>query len=156
MTDYYWKDDDGVTRIYPLSELIRKYAKVNSSIVQNRLAIGWSIRRALTTPVRQKTKIAVTIEGKTFNSLTELCDFYKISYHTCYMRLKKHKDIKKVINPPLQYRLIKPVDHMGQEFRSISEMCRHYGLISTTFYSRLRKKWDLERVLTEPVRKKTR
>lgn len=61
-----------------LTEMCRKYG-VSKTTYRGRMALGWSVEKALTTPEGQNKKAAATADGMTLPSLRALQNFYGMS-----------------------------------------------------------------------------
>ena len=122
--------------VYPSQKaMCEAYGIISDTYSLRRKKMGWSLEKALTTPVdiehsessrgirRQNSEAPVdaTTETITVNSMYE----------------------------PI-------VDHKGRQFSNFSCMCAKYGLLPVTVSSRLNSGWELERALTTPVKQTKR
>lgn len=116
-----------------------EYHKIPYLSLVTRLSRGWSIKKALTTPVHSYGR--TDLKGSIVN-LCELSKTCSIPRSTIYKRYHRGDDIFKSQR--------ECVDHLGNVFKSKKEMLQHYHVSGTTFYKRL-KTMTLEQALTTPV-----
>lgn len=99
--------------------------------------------------------------GTQFDSISEMCRFYKLNPKTYRRRLKEGYDLKEFlpINSPYHNLSIITggpkgivIDHTGKEFKSQNEMCAYYGIDRRTFQSRLRRGYSLKDALLSNIK----
>ena len=122
--------------VYPSQgAMCKAYGIIVESYRYRREKMGWSLEKALTTPIsvehseisrglrrrNSESPVGVATETITFDNLYE----------------------------PV-------VDHKGRQFPNFSCMCAKYGLLPVTVTNRLNSGWELERALTTPVKQTKR
>lgn len=91
-------------------------------------------------------------DGKTYNTVSEMCRAYNITYNQYYNRVKhgwtqeealgiQKKEPRTVIGPD------------GKAYRNVEEMCSCYGIKRNTYLMRLKKGLSQEEALTKKVKK---
>lgn len=110
-------------------------------------------------------------DGKTYNTLQELCKAYDINYSTVRSRLRsglnlrdaitlKTKSDSKEIKSSRNRRLtvdekvklrLQVVDHKGNKFNSLKEMLKHYKITEQAYRKRYKDGWTLEEILETPM-----
>ena len=129
-----------------------EYYGMRVSTYKSRIQSGWSIEKALTTPVESSYKRCVDYLGNPFNSITEMCRHYNISPCTFQTRINKGWSIEKALITPVKSSRNGCKDHLGNQFNSISDMCKHWGIHIVTFNNRIELGWSLEQALTTPAK----
>lgn len=123
---------------------------ISSGALYSRLARGMSVEEATSKPLQHKTNSEYSYNGKCYNSLTELCREYNVSYDVVCYRVNTGWDLESAIETPVKtYMKIK--DHTGREFDTKVEMCKHWGISVVTYNSRIRSRWTKEAALTTPL-----
>ena len=93
-----------------------------------------------------------TVFDKTFNTLQEIAEYYKVSFAQVRLGYYKHGfDLEDIINrlqKGLQLREKRTFDHLGNEYKSIKDMCAYYGISRYTFDKRQKRGLSLEDCLT--------
>lgn len=110
-------------------------------------------------------------DGKTYNTLQELCKAYNIKYSTVRSRLRSGlslrdavtlktksdgKEIKSsgnrrlTVDEKIKLRL-QVVDHKGNRFNSLKEMLKHYNITEQAYRKRYKDDWTLEEILETPM-----
>ncbi len=127
---------------------------VSPSTVSQRLKKGWSTLQALgiiDPPKRKRHHFAkgVELNGKNYESLTELAKEYGINVSSVYFRLKHGWPIEQAagIDPPPSPNGGKKLCIHGKEFASISKAAAAYGIHAPKVRDRLRKGWTVEQAL---------
>ena len=124
-----------------------------------RINQGWSLKKALTTPVKvlkphiTRNKIIKDHLGNEFRSITEICKYYKISPQTFKNRLKLNWSIERALTQPTKkIKKAEPVkDHLGNKFGSITAMCKYHNISRATFTHRIAAGWDLGDALQKNI-----
>lgn len=135
-----------------------EYWGIPRQVFFSRMQIGWSLEDCLSKPLGYQPKNSKQITdhiGQTFESISDMCKYWKIGRTTYNARIKSGWSIeealtksKKEINVTQQ----PCVDHLGQKFASQNEMCRHYNITRHALFSRIHTLgWPLEKALTEPL-----
>lgn len=117
-------------------------------VYRNRIKLGWSIEKALTTPFVKKSNVCKDHISNKFKSTTAMCKHYNIDQATYAQRLEKGWSVKKALTTPTSQLCN---DHLGNIFKSTKEMCRHYNIDSSTYALRIENGWALEKALTTPA-----
>ena len=90
-----------------LAEMCTAY-NMGSDTYLVRIKRGWSVKKALTTPVRLRSDNSVEPVdhlGNTYTSVAEMCNNYKISVGTFLKRYKQlHWTLEKSLTTPVRYR----------------------------------------------------
>lgn len=87
--------------------------------------------------------------GNTFQTVKDMCDYWKISKNTYYSRMNSHHwSLEKTLTTPVKERTCK--DHLGQEFPNTTKMCEHWGISTSAYIGRMKQNWSLEQTLTTP------
>ena len=132
------------------------YYGIKPNIYRSRIQSGYSIKDALTTPVKDipyvGPKTSTDHKGNIFVSEKEMCRHYGIDRSTFKQRRLRGMSIEESLTMPAEAPIHIPakpcVDHLGQHFASVKAMCRHYGINSTTYRARIRNGYGIEQALT--------
>ena len=141
------------------------YYAINYKKAESRMRLGWRLeevfglaeriterrisRSGVSTESIKKSK-AISIEGRTFNSLSNLSDFYNIKPGTLSYRLRNGWSAEQAVGlvpPPQNNAKIKSITIRGKAFRSLPEACRHFKKNVDRVQSRIRLGWTLEQAL---------
>ena len=90
--------------------------------------------------------ILITLEGKTFDSIKEACEYYNISYSTISNRLNRGWTIEEAFgltNKENKHGK-KPITIQDNVFKSLAEACRYYNLSYNIVSNRLNRGWTIE------------
>ncbi len=79
-------------------EMCRQY-NMPYSVYNNRIKLGWDIKKILTTPIASKDGCYDHL-GNFYNSIKEMCDKYKISLTAYYRRLNLGYNLKAILTSP--------------------------------------------------------
>lgn len=90
--------------------------------------------------------------GKSFDSISEMCRYWGITKGSFYSRLKMNWSLCKILTTPVADKRTKITDHLGQEFNSVIEMCHHYNINKRTYNTRKSAGWSLKHILTTSSR----
>lgn len=137
----------GVVGTY--ASIIEKFSKFPRGTVDNRLASGWDLEKALIHPKvkanKRANRIFTELDGKSV-PLKETVDMIsEVSYSTVIKRLSKGKSFSEAISQPS---LKQKMTAFGLT-ASIAELVREFGKVKrTTVLYRLGKGWSLEEALT--------
>lgn len=124
------------------------------SMVIQRLKLGWSVEKAVETPLkRHRNGMKISYNKKEYPSLRNLAISQNIPYHVLQMRVKNGMSIKKAVETPVGELMGNKTTFRGKTYSSFSKMCRAYDKPSSIVLSRIGMGWTLERALTTPVRK---
>ncbi len=93
--------------------------------------------------------------GKEFESITELCQFYNISKSTYRSRIKNGWPPKCALLVPVtdKYKTRSIKDHLGNKFKNLKDMLIFYNISVSAYQYRITHGWSLEKTLTTPVKK---
>ncbi|SCY31263.1 hypothetical protein SAMN02910370_02092 [Lachnospiraceae bacterium XPB1003] len=93
-------------------------------------------------------------EGRSFDSIEDMCRFWKISSAAYQRRIKVYKWSKKkaLTFPAKNNGGVACRDFEGNEFRSISTMCAYYGVYRKTYLYRVAHGWTVKDALLSPAR----
>lgn len=115
------------------------------------------IKQALTLTTKELIgKNVIDHTGKTWTSVTAMCNAWGITTALYYGRLKCGYSIEKALTEPIMEipRNSKNIiDHKGNEFVSVSELCKHWNIGRSTFNARIKNGWPIEDALTTPCKK---
>ena len=129
---------------------------LKGACVMSRLARGWDLEKALTTPkngtLKEIHSKKITIEGIEFASITEACEHYNIRIHTYRDRLRKGMSQEEALTTPVcKGHPGKPcTDHLGNKFSSRKAMLEFWNIDGNEFRKRLAHGWDLRSALETP------
>lgn len=130
-----------------------KYWNISVAAYCSRIRKGWSIKLALTTPVKKCSKIYEVKDhlGNTYQSKSVMAEQWGISYVALRQRLKQGWTLEKALTTPECARVPRSrvvTDHLGNEFKSNAEMCRYWGISLSAFSYRIKHGMSLELTLT--------
>ena len=157
--DKYGKITIGDKTFENLKEVCDHY-NLNRKKVSSRLELGWSIEEAIGLIERDyNNRKSITIEGKTFKSITEACIYYNVDRIKVNNRMRKGWSIEET------FELVKkedgrgkkgtPITLEGKTYKSIKEACDYYNLSCSKVYDRvIKRKWSLEEAFELVPRKK--
>lgn len=128
-------------------ELCKAYG-ISYNTFKSRIALGWSLEKALTTPLSNGKKCKDHL-GNTYNSISEMCEAHNIHRRTFKYRLKHGCTLEEALTKNLKN--CKCKDHLGNEYNTITEMCDAYNIHQNTFRYRLKHGCTLEETLTNPI-----
>lgn len=139
-----------------MKQMCRHYG-VSYSLYANRIRLGWTVERALTTPALGNfghiEKIGVEDHlGNKFKSQKEMCEYWGISQSVYSGRVAANWTTERALTTPVHQICIKPCeDHLGNKYNSIVDMCRAWGILYSNYYSRLQRGWSLKETLETPL-----
>ncbi len=125
-----------------------------------RIRYGWSEKKALTTPVRNSKRMykqydvkhyETTVydhQGNPFNSLTEMCEHYKIPLKVYIRRIKKGCSIEQALTTKYEKKNNEVSDHLGNTYPTQKDMCEAYGISSMLFRKRIQRGLSVQEALT--------
>lgn len=144
---------------YPsISKMCEAYG-ISPSAYNSRLNNGWSKGDALTKPVestthKRRTKPVEDHIGRTYPSITDMCEDYGILPVTYRNRITRGWSVEQALTTPTDMIISRAVpceDHLGNKYRTKKDMCLAYGIDTTVFNYRMKSGWGLERALTQPL-----
>ena len=121
-----------------------KFYNISVQMYTNRIAEGWSVERALTTPADKKQKELEFIDHKGIKhkTIADCAAYYGMPSSKLYIRLKKYSNLADAIEGEF-------IDHKGNRFTSYKNMAKHWGVYYNTFLNRLYKQGcTIEEALT--------
>lgn len=135
-------------RYSSVKEMVLAYGIYPTCLIYKRLnEMGWSLEKALTTPIRSMKKI--TYKGKTYRSARQLSFAVGIDTHTLERRLARGFTLEEAVEMGCGHsEWTISVDHLGNKYPSFKAMCRAYNKHPDTVNLRLNKGWSLELALT--------
>lgn len=94
--------------------------------------------------------------GNEFDSMTKLCEYWKIPRRTFSRYYNKGHDVTYIMSLLLSDQKptkgVSVTDHLGNEYKSITELCNVYGITTAAYKHRKTKlKWSTEKTLTTPI-----
>lgn len=136
-----------------LGAMARAYG-IEHERLRKRLAAGWDVRRALTTPIKESpyTKPVVAPNGVKYPNYRAMCDAYGVPYERFKSRISfRGWGMEQALtNYKYSGASIPARDHTGRDFHSLSEMARAWGVTPNCLLGRLNAGWSIERALTTP------
>ena len=114
-------------------------------------SIKWSKERALTTPVKTRTRLKLPTtdhQGRTFESFEQLARNYAMCSKTLKNRLKSGMPLEEALTMPVrcgQHVVCK--DHLGTVYWTFTDMCNHWGVKYDTFINRFNRGLSIEECL---------
>lgn len=97
-----------------------------------------------------RTKSCTDHLGNRFNSVTEMCKYWKIDRGTYQTRIKIGYTLEQALATP-SGKLQIVTDHEGNEFASMMELCKYWGVNYDLVKQRLAHGFSMEDALTIPV-----
>jgi hypothetical protein len=133
-----------------VAQMCDKY-HVGTACFYTRIALGWSLKEALTTAVNEHAgKECYDHVGNVFPSKSSMCRFYEIPLNTFYSRLKNGWSLEKALTTQSSHsRHI--CDHLGNRYSTTIAMCKKYNITIDCLNNRLKLGWSLEKTLTTPI-----
>ena len=130
-----------------------KHWNITRYNLKRRINAGWTLEQALTVPV-QSRELPETYKdhlGNVFESKTQMCKHWNISYSVFNTRMQKYGwSLEDALTVPAGSKQICR-DHLGNTFATRKEMCDYWHVPVTTFKSRRQQKMTLEQALTQSV-----
>ncbi len=135
---------------------------IDYAVYTSRIAKGWAVENALTTPVRPRADSPkgkfLDHNGKAYQTFDELCKTYHMSTGCFQSRKKKGWSVKKILTTPVDHthtgRRVK--DHRGVEWPSITAMCKAWDITPDTYKGRIKLGFSLKDALCMPIKEKLR
>lgn len=130
---------------------------LNKWTIYQRLKSGWSLERALKTPIKNNSN-NLKIHGKVYSNLTEACrdkelNKYSLNYSTVQRRLEKGWSLEDIFDIPVNNN---KVIINGKEYKDLTQACKDkslniHGLNVMTVKSRLKMGYNLEEAFSMPL-----
>lgn len=124
---------DHLGTVFESRKQMCKHWGVPYSLYANRVRLGWSVERALTTPClgdfgHIQSVPVVDHMGNTFKTQREMCEFWGVPQSVYSGRKSSNWTTEAALTTPVNKICIKPCeDHLGNKFGSITDMCKHWG-----------------------------
>lgn len=125
---------------------------------EQRIKAGWSLEDALTRKIQTHKigKLCKDHLGNEFNSIKEMCNYWKINVYTYRSRIKSGLSVKTALTTAVVSDLTTCncktcKDHLGNEFSSITKMCNHWGIPIRAYEMRISRGWSLKDSLTKSL-----
>ena len=87
---------------------------------------------------------SIVIDGNSFISIKEACDYYDLDYDKVRSRLNNGWTIEEAFEFVERDDSCRSVNLEGKHFNSIKEACKYYNLEYNTVYDRLNRGWSVE------------
>lgn len=143
---------------FPSQAAMCAYYKIPYEIFAARRYRGDSMEKALTQPVRSRTKKVVDHLGNKYNSIDEMCKAYNTTYKRYYEKLRRGYTMEQALSTTRKKRTeaVKGKackDHLGNEYISIAAMCKAYNIDPKRYHSLIKAGHTMEELLThQPIR----
>ena len=108
---------------------------------------NWSVEDALTKKVKSYSSDVTDHLGNKFDSVSEMCKYWKIKYNIYNSRISRNWSIERALITSCK----SVFDHLGKEFESIEKMCNYYRITSRAYKARVKRGWSKEKALTVPL-----
>ena len=149
---------------FPTIGKMAKFHGLSYFVVYNRLKEGWSIERALTTPVREST--AYEYKGIKYNSLHELCRKNGVSSSVVRIELGRGKRLEDVLDRLVSVKYRKDAGSVrdsitkqyiklennpkfnGKEYNPLDELCSEFGIGLSFFRRKFFYGWRIEDIIS--------
>lgn len=131
-------------------EMCRAY-NISKITYYKRVKNGWSMGKALETPVRRWNSIpSVDHLGQEFENTKSMCEHWEIAVNTYYKYLSEGYSIEEILTGKARkQRKRKLYDHLGNRYETVKDMCKQWR-ISDSYYFRGRSEGrSLEDILTK-------
>lgn len=151
---------------------------ISKQTFRGRLRSGWSLDKALNTPVKNTSAYANLLRkngympvlvdhlGNEFSSIVKMAEYWDVSVLKLKEAIKNNKDLdlgKFLVDRKNRRRVAihskasgvaveDRTDHLGNVYKSISDMCKHYNMSKDAYRKRLKFGYSKEYALTTPVR----
>ena len=131
-----------------IGEACKKY-NIKLRDVNNRWYRNWSIEEIFEFIYRNNNCSEIVIQGNTFKSIKEACDYHNVNYGTICARMSRGMSAEEAITTPVMDKnngngRSKPITVDGKRFVSIKAAADYYGLNYGTVKWKLRKGWSIE------------
>ena len=138
---------DHLGNTYDSQKEMCEHYDVLESVFQGRKKIGWSLEKALTTPTRSnRTKVRINInpkidhKGRKYESFTQMCHNYNLSYYTVRSRLKQGYTLKDALSKPIKKTTASQntLKYRNKSYKSITEILLDYSISQSSYDRRKR------------------
>lgn len=124
---------------------------IPSHTFQYRINKGWSLKDALTTPIRETSKVCYDHNNNKFKSMSDMCIHWGIPIRTFCHRINQGWSLEDALTTPVNKHSKTCYDHTNRRFNSVNEMCEYWGIPVHTYYHRIKQGMTLEETLTTPA-----
>ena len=134
-----------------------KHWNIPCSTYNNRLNLGWSLKRTLTTPVKKKLRTVTDHKENEYPSVTAMCKYWKIPKSVYIGRIKLGWSQADALTMPVGSQIPNAksiTDHKGNQFPSIQKMCKYWHIDKSIYRGRIKLGWSMEDALTKPIKKR--
>lgn len=123
---------------------------------QKRRKNGWTLEKALTTPIQGNPNKCTDFNGMEFETFAEMTAYHSVTINkdTYKSRLKRGMSKKEALLTPVMIQVQKWTDHLGITHESFKKMCEYHNINVDTVNLRLKNGMSIEEALTVPVQKK--
>lgn len=139
-----------------ITEMCSAYG-VKVATYNYRIANGWSIEDALTTPlnggIKKKPEPKFRCydhKGNGYKTKKEMCATYGISTYVFKRRLADGLTLEAALETPTSERKFAFRDHNGVEYTSLKDMCAYWHISVHTYQKRISGGFSIEKALTTP------
>lgn len=105
------------------------------------------------THTKEVVKLVYDHLGNPFDTIKEMCKYYKILPSTFRYRIDKGWELEKALT--IQSRVQTKsglMDHLGNVYKSERDMCEHFGIDSGTYRTRIKSGWSMKQALETPAK----
>lgn len=141
---------DHLGKEYPSFTAMAKAYGLTYNAVKKRLASGWDLKRALTTPSMETEHPWTDPDGVEFPNLKLLAEHHHLDYDLLRQRMHSGWPLARAMREPARQMSLSCVDAGGRAYASRAEMARAHGMKANTVISRLNAGKSIEEVLTPP------
>lgn len=140
-------------------------------VYSSRIRSGWSVERALTTPVivhdgklteERKALAAKKREctdhlGKTYKCKKDMCSAYGITAVDYNRRTAAGWTLEQILTTPVGKKTVRidididRLDFNGERFATYKDLCEKYGMNYNTFGNRISRGWSVEAAVLLPI-----
>jgi hypothetical protein len=117
-------------------------AGVPDGTIRARLRAGWSVERALNTPVEERST-RVSIDEVDYASIADAARAHGLRVKLVHRRLSKGWTLAKALKTPAN-NLSSTITVGDKHFKSLKKAAEHWGLLPATVRQRLKRGWSLE------------
>lgn len=145
--------EDHLGNKFPTKKAMALYYGITPVVLAKRQSRGWSLEKALTTPINPQLPTVKDHLGNTFVGKKELYKHYDVVPRIAEKLLAAGFNLEDVLTKKEGVYNTGRVqkDHLGNVFIGLKTMCEHYGITTSAYYQRLRAGWTLEETLTTPI-----
>lgn len=142
-------------KYYPSITNLCDELNIKASTVQGRLKNGWSLEKAVSTPIRktvQRVPEKLVYNGQTFSTLKELCETFGFNYVNTSTRLRRGYSFKEALETPLnEPKIPKKCSYNNKEYNSEKEMCLDNNVSYMKYLNLKKKGYSLEDAIKNAI-----